>query len=112
MTKIFNDVAESFYRMPRFAPAIFSAFLCGLLLLFYRELEQGLRSFLVPSLVVYALGSTLIGTLHRHLGITYKEFGDPNTEKHIPKGWKIAIFTLHLILFCLWILYNSYRCVF
>ena len=113
MTNIsINSVAESFYRMPRFTPAIFSAFLCGLLLLFYRELGQNLRSFLIPSLVVYAQGSALVGTPHRHLGIHYVQKDGLNTERPIPTAWKIILFGLHLILFSGLIIYNSCRGVF
>lgn len=118
-----NSIIINFYRMPRFAPAIFSAFLCGLLLLFIRELGQNLKSFLIPSLVVYALGSALIGAIHRLLALSYQEAEEKiieenkiivksvNNEKTIPTIWKVIILIVHLIWFCALVLYLVFRCV-
>jgi hypothetical protein len=106
-----RGVFPQIFRMPRFAPAWFAAFLCGLLLLFARDLPENVRSFFLPSLVVYAQGAALLGALHRMLGIHYQRTDIPDNEKPIPTGWKFAILFSHLIWFGALIGYNFFACV-
>ncbi len=48
--------------------ALASVFVLGLSLLFFRDLDQSLRSYLVPGLVVYVLGNFLLAHFHLILG--------------------------------------------
>ena len=97
------------FAMPRFAPALFATFMFGLLLLFVKELDQVVRSFLLPSLLIYAQGAALLGTLHRLLGIHYFDGSTQNNEQPIPKKWKWTLLLLHVIWFVAFIGYNYYR---
>jgi len=97
----------------RLVPALFSAFLAGLLLLFYRELFENVKLFLIPSLVVYSLGAALIGTFHRIIAFYYqakKGVEKPiSNEFYIPWLGRISIWGIHLILFVAFIIYNFRR---
>jgi len=96
--------------MPRFAPALFATFFSGLLLLFIDKLDQGLRSYLLPSLLVYAQGAALIGTFNRLLGFHFVDMDTQhNNEKPIPIVWKVIIWVLHLIWFAAFVIYLFYR---
>jgi len=97
------------FTMPRYAPAWFSAFLFGLCLLFIGELPANAKAYMVPSLLVYSLGTVILGTLHRLLGLHYVSRQDPNNEKPIPSGWKIFLLIAHVAWFLAFILYNVLR---
>lgn len=104
-----NNIFKDFFRMPRFAPAIFAAFLFGLSLLFLKELSQNIQLFFIPSLIIYAQGAALIGALHRFLGLNYEKLSNQNNEKTIPLIWKIVIYLIHIVWFLLLIYYNCKR---
>jgi hypothetical protein len=112
MSKTHGDSwLDRLLAMPRFGPALVAAFLAGLMMLFLDELCLETRKFLVPSLVVYALGAALLGSTHRLVGIHYRdeEKHGKNTEKAIPRGWKRALLGFHVGWFALLILYNFLR---
>ena len=96
-------------KMPRYVPAWFSAFLFGLCLLFIGELPANAKAYMVPSLLVYSLGTVIFGTLHRLLGLHYVSSQDPNNEKPIPLGWKITLLLAHVAWFAAFIWYNVHR---
>lgn len=102
-----NLTLTSIFRMPRFAPAFFAAFLAGLLLLFLKELHPNIRSFLFPSLVIYAQGAALISTLHRLLAIQFYKGETKDNEKPIPTLWKVVIYGLHILWFSALVVYNA-----
>jgi len=97
------------FRMPRYAPTWFSAFLFLLCLLFIGELPTNAKAYMVPSLLVYSLGTVILGSLHRLLGLHYVSPQDPNNEKPIPCGWKIFLLIAHVAWFAAFILYNLHR---
>jgi len=104
-------ILDEFFRMPRFAPAIFAAFLSLLLLLFIGEVGDKVKLFLLPSLILYAQGAAFVGMIHRLIGLNYEKREEANNEKPIPVGLKILIYFIHLILLALLIAYNLFRCV-
>jgi len=104
-----NGIFDKFINMPRYGPAIFAAFLFFLSLLFIRDLSNGAREYLIPSILLYALGASLLGTFHRLLGLHYVEPEKPNNEMTIPVIWKIAIWLLHGAWFAALVSYNFSR---
>lgn len=104
-----NKVLDSLTRMPRFGPALFAVLILGIVLLFLKELDENIKSFMIPSLVVYALGSSFLSSFHRMLGYHYKIAEDPNNEKPIPLGWKIVLLVMHILWFASFVFYNFYR---
>ncbi len=101
---------EKVLWMPRFGPALFGAFLLGLMLLFINELPQNCRTYMVPSLAMYALGAAFLGTIHRLLGFHYVSDKYPNNEKPIPVIWRIVVYLIHLLWFGALVAYNFWRC--
>ena len=104
-----KGVLDTLFRMPRFGPALFATLLAGIMMLFLNELDQNIKAFLVPSLVVYALGAALLGSIHRLLGSHYVKAGDVNNEKSIPVAWKVILVLVHLAWFAALVVYNSAR---
>ncbi len=102
-------VLNSLFRMPRFGPALFATLLAGIMMLFLNELEKNIRQFMIPSLVIYALGAALLGSIHRLLGSHYYVEDDRNTEKSIPWGWRVGLLVVHLIWFGVLVFYNCLR---
>ena len=58
------DTLTSWRKSWTFFPTLVGAFVLALLLLFYKDLDPALRNPFVPALVVYVLGSGLIGFWH------------------------------------------------
>ncbi len=95
--------------MPRFAPSWFSAFILGISLLFINDLPINMKKYMIPSLLVYSLGSIFLGTLHRMLSLNYAKNDFINNEQPIPSNWKITILILHTAWFSCFIFYNFHR---
>ena len=104
-----DNVLASLIKMPRFGPALFATFIAGILLLFLKELSENIKLYLIPSLIVYALGAAFLGSFHRMLGFHYVTKEDPNNENPIPTCWKIVILVFHILWFALFVYYNFYR---
>ena len=102
---------DEFFRMPRFAPAIFAGFLSFLLLLFLRDVGDKIRMFLLLSLILYTQCATFVGMIHRHLGLHYEKTTERNNEKTIPIIWRIILYFVHLVLLVFLAGYNFYKCV-
>ena len=127
MEKSSEGILGKFYNMPRFGPAIFSAFLFLLLLLFQGKLRPEVQQFLLPALLLYSVGSAVISYVHRLMGLNYEpeimheeiktetnEDGNKvtrlvikraNNEKPIPKGWKAAFYLSQIIWFGAFVYY-------
>lgn len=91
----------------RLMPALVSSVLAGLLICFSGGLPCKMKLILLPSLVVYSVGVTLIGTLHRTLGYIFQaNYTKDCNDKTIPDKWMVATWVLHSILFVAFIIYN------
>ena len=86
-----SQSALAAFKMPRYAPAWFSAFLFGLLVLFIEQLPETMRTFMVPSVLVYSMGCAILGTLHRMVGVHYWP-GYPNwSARYVSPGVRISV---------------------
>jgi len=74
---------DSLIRAPRLVPALLSILVLGLLLLFLRDLPENIRTYLVPSIVVYCLGGLRLGMFHRLIALHFEASGS-NNECTIP----------------------------
>lgn len=104
-----DGIINAMFGMPRYGPAWFSIFMFGMTLLFVQQLPVNMSTYMIPSLVVYSLGTALLGTLHRLLGIHYSSDPNKHDEKDIPRHWKINILLAHSSWFVSFIIYNIYR---
>lgn len=101
------ELLEKLSNSIRLIPALVSSVFAVLLILSGKGLPAEMKSILLPSLVVYSIGATLIGTLHRTLGFKCQTKETENcNDKTIPNKWMITIWVLHLILFGFFIFYN------
>jgi hypothetical protein len=103
-----------------------AAGLAGLLLLFVGELPDPISRYMVPSLVLYALATGMLGTFHRLLGFHYLHAfklsepevpegfwqGRVNNEGMIPVRWRLCLLGFHLFLFSALMVYLIWRGVF
>lgn len=99
---------DALFRMPRYAPAWFAAFLLGLALLFIDKLPANVQTYMLPSLLVYALGAALLGTLYRVVALHFLRPA-PNNEVTIPLLWRIVLWLANFAWFGAFIVYNFGR---
>lgn len=85
-----------------------SAFILGLLLLFFKELTNFFQDILIPSLVVYTIGSGLIACIQILLTVSAntKAMAKKETPSGIKEGNLTIIIITHIVWFALFILYN------
>ena len=81
-----------------YSVAIINLLVFGLLMLFYKELAEDAKSFLVPALLVYTLGNALIGYIQ---GSYYRAKGKRT-------GFNELLW-FYYVLYCIWFfLFLSY----
>ena len=120
------DISESLFRQPRYAIAISSCVVGGILLLLGKELGFYVRRFLISSIFMYSMGEFLIATLHRHFALVHEtprkvkttrlpdnriidEYREINNEKTIPLCWRKMIWALHILWFIAFVIYNFWK---
>ncbi len=86
-----------------FFPFLGTAFIFGLMLLFFRDLDSTFRNILVPAFAIYVIGTLLLGYLYFELDVINCVRAAKNKEKPGPQPtYIIWIFRfLHVILFLL-----------
>lgn len=101
---------DSLLRAPRLVPAIFSLLVLGLLLLFLRDLPEKIRTYLIPSIVVYCLGAAILGMFHRLIALHFQVPNSDN-ERTIPLKGRVILYMIHALWFLGLVAYNYWRCV-
>lgn len=95
----------------RFFPTLVGVFLLGVLLLFYGTLNPKMQEVLIPSLVVYTMGSALIAyvqtVLFVRVNLPYEHKGPE--RQPIPLNAFIFIIVLHFVWFVIFLSYNLVR---
>lgn len=85
-----------------YSVAIINLLVLGLVMLFYKELTENIKSFLVPSLLVYTIGNALIGHIQ----------GSFFRAKFMEEGFVEPLwfyYLLYIIWFILLLAYLFYR---
>jgi len=99
-----QDLLKGIPTIPGFIPTLIGTVILGLLLLFYRDFNEELRRYLVPSLVVYVLGTGLIAWVHymlwRRTDLQPKRLAWPTF---------VRIVVVHIMWFVCFVWYNLYR---
>ena len=113
--KVVTELKGAVIQMPRFAPVWFT--ISFILLLYIRNLGQKWYQSFIPTLLIYGLGATLLGSLHRFLALSHQKYNIkiievdpekrieesyylyPNNEITIPKIYRITIYILHILWF-------------
>jgi len=109
----FVGFTKSVAQDVRYFPTLISALILGLLLLFFKELAESIKQYLVPSLAVYTLGSAFLAYVQSMLAWR-REFKlkQEGREKEFignqPFVFALIVF-LHAIWFGCLIGYNFYR---
>jgi hypothetical protein len=106
-----QGIFTALIKMPRFAPALFSIFIFGILLLFLNELPKNMKAYTIPSLLIYSIGAVLIGTFHRFIALHYEVSGSENNEKTIPVPWRVFLYLSQLLWVVAFVYYNCWRSV-
>jgi hypothetical protein len=68
-----KNILGFLFPHPRFAPTIFAIFIGSIFLLFLQNLGYSIRTYLIPSIFVYAMATALVGTFHRLLALHYSK---------------------------------------
>jgi ABC-type Fe3+-siderophore transport system permease subunit len=107
------NMLKQFVHSYVYAPFLGSSFVLGLLLLFYRDFESGstLRIFLVPAIVVYTIGTLLIGYFYFELDVINCVRAKNKGENANPQPAKIIMLFrfLHVIWLLLLIIYLFWK---
>ncbi len=110
-----EDIMKQFFNKYVFFPFIGSAFILGLLLLFFKDFESNsaIRNFLVPAITVYNIGALLIGYLYFELDIINCVRAKNRGENAEPQPQNIIwLFRfIHVIWFLLLIIYLFWKLV-
>jgi hypothetical protein len=109
----FVGFTKSVARDLRYFPTLISALLLGLLLLFFKELPEPMKQYLVSSLAVYTLGSALLAYVQSMLAWRREfQLKREGREKEFV-GNQPLVFALIVLLHVIWfgclIGYNVYR---
>lgn len=85
-----------------YSVAIVNLLILGLVMLFYKELSDEIKTYLVPALLVYAMGNALIGYIQ---GSYFRANGGRNEfQEPLP-----VYYFLYCIWFALFLVYLFYR---
>ncbi len=68
MSDLPNAIHKKLKRNDRYFLAFIAAFVLGLLLLFYKELDPWMQKQFVPSFVVYLIGAALVAQIQQMFG--------------------------------------------
>jgi hypothetical protein len=103
---------ENVAKDARYFPTLVGIFVLGLLLLFLKELSDPMRQYLLPSLVIYVLGTSFLGYWQSMLAWR-EELKNKDAEEGAFIGTRPRTFAAIVILHVLWlfmlIAYNVYR---
>ena len=102
-----ENILKPFTRSYAYFPFLGTAFVFGLMLLFYKDLDCTVRTILVPAIAVYMIGSSIIGYLYFELDVINCVEAEKNGEKPSPQSSCITwIFRLlHGFWFLLLVIY-------
>jgi hypothetical protein len=95
----------------RYFPTLVGAFLLGLLLLFFKELSDPIKQYLVPSFIIYVIGTAFIAYLQSMLALR-KQLEDERDGKVFTGNSKPvfgAMVGLHVLWLAGWIWYNLHK---
>ncbi|MDQ7049945.1 MAG: hypothetical protein Q9M92_10565 [Enterobacterales bacterium] len=82
----FSEIAKFVAADFRYGITVLSSFILGLLLLFLPELGQFTKQIVVPALVVYTIGSALIGHIQILLTVSANTKAKAGEERGIREG--------------------------
>ena len=91
----------------RYFLALLAAFVLGLLLLFYKDLQPWMQKLFVPSYVVYIIGTALIAQIQQMVG-TREELRCKSSERDFtgsPRWFFRCVIVIHILWFALWVTY-------
>ncbi len=97
-----TDIAKFAAADFRYGITVFSVFLLGMLLLFFKDLSPFLRDIAVPALLVFTLGSALIA--HVQLLLTSSENTKNIADGNNARGIKESHLRTIIIAHSIWVL--------
>jgi hypothetical protein len=103
---------ENVAKDARYFPTLVGIFVLGLLLLFLKDLSDPIKQYLVPSLVIYVLGTSFLGYWQSMLAwreeLKHKDAKESTFIGTRPKTF-MAINILHVLWLLMFLAYNVYR---
>jgi len=106
-----ENILKPLGRSYVYFPFLCAAFLLGLMLLFYRELDCTIRTVLVPAIAVYMIGTSIIGYIYFELDVRNCVKAVAEKRDPLPQPlWITIIFWLaHIIWFLFLARYLFYK---
>jgi hypothetical protein len=101
------DIYAELRKNDRYFLAILAAFVLGLLLLFYKDLDPWIKRHFVPAYAVYLLGAALIAQIQNMVGIREQRRCKANGTAFIGSSPRIfvTLVVAHVVWFACWLIY-------
>lgn len=101
------DIYSELRKNDRYFLAILAAFVLGLFLLFYKDLDPWMRRHFVPAFAVYLLGAALIAQIQNMVGIRERRRCEASHIPFIgsPPRIFLALVIAHVMWFVGWLIY-------
>ncbi len=108
-----ENILKPFAKSYAYFPFLCAAFIFGLMLLFYKELDCTIRTILVPAFAVYIMGTSIIGYVYFEMDRINCVMAAKRGESPLPQPRR-AVWTIrgiHIIWLLTLIYYLFYRSV-
>lgn len=103
LPNIYDDLRKN----DRYFLALLAAFVLGLLLLFYKDLNPWMQRHFVPAYAIYFLGAALIAQIQNMAGIRERRRCEAQGQPFIgsPRLIYLSIVLAHILWFGCWLAY-------
>jgi hypothetical protein len=95
-----SDMLTPFTRSWLHIPLLAAGLVLGLLLMFFKDLDLGMRTALVPALAVYLIGNSIIAYIYHDLDA--RNCVKAIRERQEPSPQPQYVFVLVVIAYALW----------
>lgn len=102
-----DNILKQLPRSYVYFPFLCEAFIFGLMLLFYKDLDLNIRTILIPAIAVHLIGTSIICYIFHELDVINCVKARNRKEDPSPQPWLVtcAIWAVHIGWFLLLIKY-------
>ena len=108
----FTTLAKDAAQDMRYFPVLISALILGLLLLFFKELTEPMRQYLIPSMAIYTLGSAFLAYAQSMFALRRKLKLEAEEKSKKYNGNHPVVFGIILCLqtgWFIWLVYYNFH---
>jgi hypothetical protein len=102
------DFVKNIAQDARYFPALLAILITFMMLLFFDKLTEAFKTWIIPSLVAYAMAASLLGYVQTMIFIRRVERNEEG-ERILTRGQFYCIVSLHVLLLGAFVAYNFWR---